>query len=365
MKYFLVAGESSGDLHGANLVEELKLKDSEAIFKACGGDKMQTAGCELSLHIKQMDFMGFVEVIKHLPQILRNFSIVEKAIRAFKPDVIIFIDYPGFNLRLLKKIADLKTKLVYYIPPQLWAWKKGRIEILKKYCHKVLVILPFEKDFYEKNGLKVAYVGHPLVDDFKKKQLNIKNTKKAKNKVIALLPGSRKQEINKLLPVYLEVAKHFSDINFVIAGMNRFGLAFYEQFDMLENVTIEFDKTQELLAQANFALVTSGTATLEAAILRTPQIVCYKLNWLSYQIGKRLAQVKFFSLVNLIMNKKVVEELLQENCHSASIISILNGYLAGNKALVQIENEYELLNQQLGNGTASEKAAKEIISLKL
>lgn len=356
MKYFIIAGESSGDLHGSNLIKALKTKDNSAQFFGCGGYRMHNAGCKLVLHIDDMDFMGFVEVIKHLSLIRKNFEKVELAFSETQPDLLILIDYPGFNLRLLKRLDLSNTKVVYYIPPQLWAWKKGRIKVLEKYCDELLLILPFEKNFYDNFSVKSHFVGHPLLDAIEVKS-------KTERELIALLPGSRKQEIQKMLPVYLEVAKNFKDKKFAIAGLGRFGIEYYNSFNLPDNVSIHLDGTYELLSNSSFAFVTSGTATLETALLGVPQVVSYKLNFISYIIAKVFAKVEYISLVNLIMKDRIVEEYIQSDCNANNLSEFLNLFLTDNSIEKLIKNSYEKLQLKLGKKGASTRAAERIYAL--
>ncbi len=354
MKYYIVAGESSGDLHASNLIKAIKQNDSNALFFGCGGEKMRAEGCKLSVHLNDMDFMGFVEVIKHLPIIRQNFKKVESDIEKIEPDILILIDYPGFNLRLLKKLEHKRFKKLYYIAPQLWAWKKNRISILKKLCDAVCVILPFEKEFYRKEKLQVSYVGHPLLDVYK--QSILKNKELNRNK-IALIPGSRKQEIGKMLPVYLEVANELNNEHFEISGMKKYGIEYYKKFNLPNNCSVNFEGVKDVLKNSKFALVTSGTATLETAIFNVPQIVCYKLNIFSYQIAKLFAKVKYISLVNLILDKNIVTELIQNECNKTKIIKLLDSILTNENKLNEIYEGYNQLFEILGEGGASKKVA--------
>ena len=359
MKYYLIAGEASGDLHGSNLIRELHSLDTSAIFRCWGGDKMKAAGASLVKHYKELAFMGFTEVIKNLPQILRNFKFCKSDILAFQPDVIIFIDYPGFNLRMAKWAYEQKIKSVFYISPQVWAWKENRVKIFKKYIEKMIVILPFEKAFFQKWNYEVEYVGHPLVkviNDYRQK--HFETTKDSQ--LIALLPGSRLQEIKIKLPIMLEATENFPDHSFVIAKAPSVDEDFYQQFlKDHKNVSLSTFDTYSLLMMASAAIVTSGTATLETALFGVPEMVCYKTNAISYEIGKRLIKLKFISLVNLIMNKEVVKELIQNDLTKEKITVELKKILFDKELIARMQQDYQELRDLLSQGgNASENAAK-------
>ena len=369
MKYYLIAGEASGDLHGSNLIKELKKQDATATIRCWGGDLMEAAGAELVKHYRDLAFMGFVEVIKNLPTILRNIKFCKADIQSWQPDVLVLIDYPGFNLRMAEWAKQQGYKVVYYISPQVWAWKENRVKKMKQCIDKMLCILPFEKDYYKnKWNWEVTYVGHPLVEviDRKRKEAEAKTLETANNKdIIALLPGSRKQEIAKKLPIMLSVASHFPDHQFVVAKAPGLEDDFYAPFLLTApNVSSVSNQTYELLLQATAALVTSGTATLETALLKVPEIVCYKGSNISYQIAKRLISIKYISLVNLIMDKLVVKELIQDDLNTANLVRELNLILRDEPYRQQILADYEALWKLLSEGgNASALAAEEIISL--
>ena len=366
MKYYIIAGEASGDLHGANLMKALYAKDPNADIRFWGGDLMQNVGGKLVKHYRELAFMGFIEVAFNLKTIFKNIDICKKDILEFAPDVIIFIDYPGFNMRIAKWAKKLNIKTHYYISPQIWAWKENRIKDIKRDFDKLYVILPFEKDFYEiKHAFKVSFVGHPLIDaisDHKKISFTefINNNNLENKPIIAVLPGSRKQEISKMLTVMLSVANDFSDYQFVIAGAPSQELEFYRQFLTNKNIKFVANKTYDLLSHASAALVTSGTATLETALFKVPEVVCYKGSWISYQIAKRVVVLKYISLVNLIMDKLVVTELIQDNCTTKNIKLELSKILEPDYRLLLIK-EYDLLEQKLGGIGASKKTAQLII----
>ena len=361
MKYYLIAGEASGDLHGSNLVKEIQKLDKEADIRCWGGDKMAAAGATVVKHYKDLAFMGFSEVVKNLPAIMRNFSFCKKDILSFNPEVIVFIDYPGFNLRMAKWAKQNNFKTVFYISPQIWAWKEGRVKTIIESIDKTIVILPFEKEFYKKYNYEVSYVGHPLVqvvDDFKKAHPAIKK----QDNIIALLPGSRKQEIKTKLPIMLEATRHFTDFQFIVAKAPSIENEFYEQFlQQFKNVKTETDSTYSILMKSTAALVTSGTATLEAALFKVPEIVCYKAGSISYEIGKRLIKLKFISLVNLIMNKEVVKELIQHDLTADNIKIHLQNILFNEKMKIQILNDYDELEKLLSKGGDASKNAAKII----
>ena len=366
MKYYIIAGEASGDLHGSNLMKALFAKDPKAEIRFWGGDLMQQAGGTLVKHYRELAFMGFIEVIFNLKTILNNIEICKKDIAEFQPDAIIFIDYPGFNMRIAKWAKQLGIPTHYYISPQIWAWKENRIAAIKRDFDHLYVILPFEKDFYEKkHGFPVEFVGHPLIDAIHSRvetdQLTFaKENNLDQRPVIAILPGSRKQEISKMLSVMLSVVKDFPDYQFVIAGAPSQEYSFYEPFLKDNNVKFISNKTYDLLSHSTAALVTSGTATLETALFKVPEVVCYKGSWASYQIAKRIITLKYISLVNLIMDKEVVTELIQNDCNKKNITIELKKLLdpEHRKKLLA---EYDNLEQKLGGTGASEKTARFIM----
>jgi len=321
MKYYIIVGEASGDLHGSNLITELKKLDSSATIRCWGGDKMQQAGGELVKHYRDLAFMGFWEVIKNIFTILRNLKFCKKDIEQFQPDTLILIDYPGFNLRIAKWAKQKGLRIIYYISPQVWAWKENRVKMMKETIDKMIVILPFEKDYFKnKWNWEVEYVGHPLVEVIESEKLKVKSEKFSEKEIIALLPGSRKQEILKKLPVMLEVSKAFPFYQFIVAKAPGLDDDFYSSLlAPFNNVSAVSGKTYDLLMQAKAALVTSGTETLETALFAVPEVVCYKGSFLSYEIGRRLVKVKYISLVNLIMDKLVVKELIQHDMNAKNL----------------------------------------------
>ena len=367
MKYYIIAGEASGDLHGSNLIKALKQKDSHAEFRFWGGDLMAAQGGIMVKHYKDLAFMGFLEVAKNLRTILNNIKFCKEDIRKNQPDILILVDYPGFNLRIAKFAKELGIKVIYYISPQLWAWKEGRVEVIRKYVDEMMVILPFEEDFYKKHGVHSHFVGHPLLDAISDlKDINIENFKSEnrlnEKEIIALLPGSRKQEVEKMLDIMLSVRPYFKEYQFVIAGAPSLPKEFYQKYTD-ENVHFVSNRTYDLLRCSKAALVTSGTATLETALLNIPEVVCYRGSKISYAIAKRLVKnISYISLVNLIMDREVVKELIQNDLNTKNLVEELRKIIDGEKR-IGILKEYELLRQKLGGSGASEKAAEVILKV--
>ncbi|MCP4053222.1 MAG: lipid-A-disaccharide synthase [Mesoflavibacter sp.] len=362
MKYYIISGEASGDLHGSNLMKSLQKVDANADFRFWGGDLMETVGGTLVKHYKELAFMGFVEVVMNLRTIAKNLSFCKKDIENYNPDVIIFIDYPGFNLRIAKWAKAKGFKTHYYISPQIWAWKEGRIKDIKRDVDQMYVILPFEKDFYEKkHNFPVHFVGHPLIDAISNRtQIDDSEFRKTHNlsdkPIIALLPGSRKQEITKMLSVMLSLVNDYEDYQFVIAGAPGQDYDFYKQFIKQDNVNFINNKTYDLLSLSTAALVTSGTATLETALFKVPQVVCYKGSWISYQIGKRVVNLDFISLVNLILEKEAVTELIQNDFNKKRLKKELDLILDEYERTKFFIDYYDL-EKKLGGKGASLKTA--------
>jgi len=367
MKYYIIAGEASGDLHGSNLMKALKQKDPDADFRFWGGDLMAGQGGILVKHYRDLAFMGFLEVAMNLRTILNNIKFCKEDIKNHRPDVLILVDYPGFNLRIAKFAKEQGIKVVYYISPQLWAWKEGRVEIIKKYVDEMMVILPFEEDFYKKHGVHSHFVGHPLLDAISDlKELSIDTFKKENGlndkEIIALLPGSRKQEVEKMLEIMLSVRPYFQEYQFVIAGAPSLPKEFYENY-VDDNVHFVSNKTYDLLRCSKAALVTSGTATLETALLNVPEVVCYRGSKISYAIAKRLVKnIKYISLVNLIMDREVVKELIQNDLNTNNLVEELRKVLQTEKRF-EVLKDYELLRQKLGGEGASKNAADIIVKI--
>lgn len=369
MKYYLISGEASGDLHGSNLVKQLFGLDNQANIRCWGGDLMEGAGATLVKHYRELAFMGFAEVIKNLPAILRNIRFCKEDILAYQPDVLVLIDYPGFNLRIAEWAKQNGFRVVYYISPQVWAWKENRVKKMKQCIDKMLCILPFEKKYYrEKWNWEVEYVGHPLLEVINKKIAEgvSENFKYATgSKIIALLPGSRKQEIHKKLPVMLEVAKSFPAYEFVVAMAPGLEDDFYAPFFAEHtNVSSVRNQTYDLLLCSTAALVTSGTATLETALFGVPEVVCYKGSNISYQIARRLIKIKYISLVNLIMDKEVVKELIQHEMNTVNLVKELRLLLTDNNRQQTLQKDYHELKDLLqAGGDASAQAAQKIVDM--
>ena len=375
MKYYIISGEASGDLHGSNLIRQLYQLDPDAAIRCWGGDLMQAAGATLIKHYRDLAFMGFAEVVKNLPAIFQNIKFCKQDILDFNPDVLVLIDYPGFNLRIAEWAKEKGFRVVYYISPQVWAWKANRVKKMKLCIDKMLCILPFEKDYYkDKWDWDVEYVGHPLVEVIEEKQFGVRSLEfgvkynpkllTPNSRLIALLPGSRKQEISKKLPIMLEVAKSFPDYQFVVAIAPGLEDVFYEPFlSAYQNVSTVRNQTYDLLLQAKAALVTSGTATLETALFGVPEVVCYKGSTLSYQIAKRLIKIKYISLVNLIMDKLVVKELIQDELTTHNLVRELTLLLTDESRKTELLKDYTALKELLSaGGHASEQAAKMIVN---
>ena len=375
MKYYIIAGEASGDLHGSNLIHELKLLDKSVQIRCWGGDKMQDAGATLVKHYSKLAFMGFIEVLKNIRTIFKNLANCKADILQYQPDVLVLIDYPGFNLRIASWAKQNNFRVIYYISPQVWAWKESRVRGIKRNVDKMLVILPFEKDFYKKWDFEVEYVGHPLVkvvDDYKLSHpdletANDKNrmgvfTLKSSQSIVAILPGSRKQEILKKLPIMLSVAKHFPEYHFVVAKAPGIEDDFYQSLlSPYQNVSSVTNQTYELLRVAKAALVTSGTATLETALFGVPEVVCYKGSAVSFQIAKWLITIQYICLVNLIMKKEVVKELIQEQLTENNLTKELKKILHDSDKQSKMKEDYVALKNLLSQGgNASANAANSI-----
>lgn len=362
MRYFIISGEASGDLHGSGLVRALYVADPSAKVHAWGGDMMQAAGAMILKHYRDLAFMGFIEVVKNLPTILRNFKRAKEDILKFRPDVLILIDYPGFNLRMARWASEHGLRVHYYISPQLWAWKEGRVESIRKFVEHMYVILPFEQSFYKRHNIDVTYVGHPLLEAIEHfRESSPRNIDS--NKYIALLAGSRIQEIKHSLPVMLALTERFPGYQFCIAAAPHVPESLYkrlmDKYDV-HNVSLRQGETYDVLNKAHAALTTSGTATLETALFGVPQVVCYKGNALSFQIARRLVKVPYISLVNLIAGKPVVEELIQENFNATRLSKALERIL--NPAIRQeMIEDYHTLVSQLEQGGASQIVARQIL----
>jgi lipid-A-disaccharide synthase len=364
MKYYLVAGEASGDLHGANLMKALKELDPDAEFRFFGGDLMQAEGGTLVKHYADMAYMGFVEVIANLPTILKNLKQCKLDISAWQPDVLVLIDFPGFNLKIAAYAKTIGLQVNYYISPKVWAWNQKRVLKIKKIVDHLFCILPFEVDFYKSWGMDVDYVGNPLLDAiaaFNPEADFLQQHKLTGKKIIALLPGSRKQEINYLLPQMISVADRFPGYQFVIAGAPSFDRTFYDQFLGDKNIPVLFNATYNLLSNAYAAVVASGTATLETALFNVPQVVVYKGNALTIAIARMVVKLKFISLVNLIMNSGVVKELIQEDCTTSKINAELDLIINDKTYRENMLANYDRLDERMGQPGASAKTAALIV----
>ena len=368
MKYYIIAGEASGDLHGSNLIKELKKNNPKANFRCWGGDLMKSQCNDLVMHYEEFSYMGFFEVIININKILDFISICKKDIENYKPDIIIYIDYPGFNMRIAKWAKNKNFTNHFYISPKVWVWKEKRVKLIKKVIDKMYVILPFEEGYYRnKHNYKVDFVGHPLLDaiesekTFDKKEF-IDNNNLSTKPIIALLPGSRDQEINKLLPVMLKAVSNLRNYQIVIAGAPSKSIEYYNKVirsnDSSGNlVKVICNETYNILRVSTAAIVTSGTATLETALFKVPQVVCYKTSWLSYLIGRLLIpDLKYISLVNIILDKEVVTELIQGDCNKTNLVIELQKIL-NKKNMSSMFNNYDLLHKMLGGKGASKKTA--------
>ena len=366
MRYYIIAGEASGDLHASNLVAEIKKKDKKAEFRGCGGDKMKAQGVDLLKHYRTMAYMGFVEVAVNLRKVLRNIAQTKKDIIEYQPDAVILVDYPGFNFRIAKFAHEKGFKVFYYISPQVWAWKRRRVRKIKASVDKMLVILPFEEEFYRRYGVDVTYVGNPLLDELVKYGTSNRsiflrrNSLGEKREIIALLPGSRKQEVKRMLPVMLKMVPRFPDYQFVVAGVSSLDKDLYKGIMGNTDAFYIEDQTYELLQNSSAALVTSGTATLETALLTVPEVVCYKATGFSYRLAKAMIKVKFISLVNLVMDKEVVKELIQGDLNEENLAAELELLLHNSKRQRRLLEDYDELRYRMGNAGASEKAAEAI-----
>lgn len=371
MRYFVIAGEASGDLHGSFLVEQLKMSDKDATIEGWGGDLMAAQGVKLHKHIKDLAFMGFVEVAKNLPTIFSNIKLVKQQIVGFNPDALVLVDYPGFNFRIAKWAKKNGYKVLYFISPNVWAWKSNRVYKVRDNTDRMYTILPFEKAFYAKYGIDVEYFGHPLVDvvgAFKTKDID--EFRKMHNlpdkPIIATMAGSRRQEISRMLPVMLEVARNFPQYQFLITGAPAIDKEFYELFlaNKPENVELLFNSTYEILAHAEAGLVTSGTATLEAALFGVPQVVCYKADAFSVFIARQVSRfsgVKYISLVNLILDKPSVRELIQDDLTVENATNELKLIISGGEKRSSVENDYSELYGRLGEHGVYRRIAEDMV----
>lgn len=370
MKLYIIAGEASGDLHAANLIEQIKKIVPDVKIRAFGGDLMEEQGAEIVKHYKTMAFMGFIPVLLNLRTILNNLKFCKQDILNFNPDAVILVDYPGFNLKLAKSLSKQNLKIIHYISPTVWAWHKSRIKTIKKHITKLFAILPFEKDFYAKNGLDIEYSGHPLLDEINKRKntlpdlIQFTNKNKLDNrKIIALLPGSRKQELKNMLPTMCKLPEIYKDYQFVIAGAPGLSKEDYTPYIKNKNIKIIYNQTYDLLKNAHLAVVTSGTATLETALFNTPQVVCYKLSTISYHIIKKLVNIKYISLVNLILDKESIKELIQDKMNIKNLKEEIDALLQNNTRQIEIKDDYKKLVEMLGSDGVSARNAKKMIEI--
>lgn len=355
MKYYIIAGEASGDLHASNLLKEIRKNDPAAEFRGFGGDLMKAQGTHLVRHYRDLAFMGFIEVIANLRTILRNIDACKADIGQWKPDALILVDYPGFNLRIAPFAKEKGIPVFYYISPQIWAWKQSRVHKIAASTDKVFCILPFEKDFYKGFGYDVEFVGHPLLDALEEPAGNFSLHDDGR-KIIAVLPGSRKQEIRTMLPEMLKVKKEFPEYRFVIAGAPSQPESFYKEILGNDAMEIVFGQTYALLRNSHAAIVTSGTATLETALHNVPEVVCYKGSTISYYIAKQLVKVKYISLVNLVMDREIVRELIQDEMNARLITEELRKLLGPKRD--EMLAQYAELKTKLGGKGASARTAE-------
>ncbi len=368
MKYYIIAGEASGDMHAANMMKQLKLRDKDAYFRVWGGDRMSEEAQELAKHIRETSFMGVFGVLWNLRTIKRNFRFCEEDILNFKPDVLILIDNSGFNLRIAKFVRNqgFETRIFYYILPQAWAWKRKRVHTIQGLTDRRFAILPFEQDFYNSYGYKVDYVGHPILDSMAQRRPELSASSAFRSQfdlsekpIIALLPGSRKREILTKLPKMLQVVRHFPDYQFVVAGSETVDERLYDQFTN-DTVKVVFGRTYDILNNATAALVTSGTATLETALFKVPQVVCYKPGFVTYHLLKRIISIKYICMVNLILDRMSVQELIEGDLNETRMVNELNTVLQP-ETRDRMLKDYDELEAKLGGGGASEKVAELMI----
>ncbi len=362
MKYYIIAGERSGDLHGGNLIKSLKNSDPLAIFRVWGGDYMKSAGADLVMHYNDLAFMGFLEVVLNFRKILKNLDHCRNDIVKFKPDVLILIDFAGFNFKIAKFAHQQGFRIFYYISPKIWAWNTKRVYKIKSWVERMFVILPFEKDFYQQYGVEVDYVGNPVAQAVHHHKVDkifadeIRN--KAYDKIVALLPGSRRQELLQSLPLMVHTAKHFPDVLFLVAGVNNLPNKLYDICKEVNNVQVVFEKAYDILSISHAAIVTSGTATLETALWKVPQVVVYKANLrISYWIARMVIKVRFISLVNLIAGEEVVKELIQDNLNEVSLKNEFHKILNDESTRNGILNAYDKIDKELGQQVSSDTAA--------
>jgi lipid-A-disaccharide synthase len=360
MRYYLIAGERSGDLHASNLVHSIKKLDNKAIFRGMGGDYMIKEGVSLSVHYEELALMGFAEVIWGFRKVLKTMSLIKRDMLDFKPEALILIDYGGFNMKVAKFAKKKGIPVHYYIPPKIWAWNQNRAYTLKKHVDYLYSILPFEQEFYQKFDWKIHYVGNPLLDELEKfepQQFFHQRNGLSYSPIIALLPGSRKQEVSKMLDRMVDLVPRFPNAQFIVAGVRNLPSSVYSQAEKM-GIKVIYDQTYDLLHHSNAAIVTSGTATLEAALFRVPQVVVYRTSAISYQIAKRLIRVPYISLVNLIAGKEVVKELIQEDYQVENLCKELNRIFGSVQHKAEILDGYTEIREKLGYLKASDETAR-------
>lgn len=368
MKYYIIAGEVSGDLHASNMMKEIKKRDTSAYFRVWGGDRMASEAQELAKHIRETSFMGIFKVLWNIRSIKKNFRYCEADIQAFQPDVLILIDNSGFNLRIAKYVKQhkLPIRVFYYILPQAWAWKRKRVHTIHQWCDRIFAILPFEPEFYRSYGYEIDYVGHPILDSIANRKRNLLPKADFRSQyglddrpIVALLPGSRRQEIKSKLPIMARVIQHFPDHQFVIAGSDNVDQALYAPF--ASQATLIINKTYNILNNATAALVTSGTATLETALFEVPQVVCYKPGFVTYHMLKRIISIKYICMVNLILDKMAVQELIESDLNEKRLVKELNSLMDESRR-TRILSDYEKMHDLLGGEGASERVAELMLS---
>lgn len=368
MKYYIIAGEASGDLHASGLVREIRTLDPDAHFSGWGGDLMEKEGVSLARHYREVSFMGFAEVVTHLRTIYKAMKQCQADIVDYRPDAVILVDYPGFNLRIAAFCHRKKIRVVYYISPQVWAWNQSRVSQIKRNVDQMLVILPFEEEFYARFDFPVTFVGHPLLEitgtksEFASREEFAEKNRLTGRPIVALLPGSRRQEITRMLPLMARAAKSFADYEFVVAAAPSQAPDLYAKILGDQSINVLTGQTYDLLRFSDAALVTSGTATLEAALIGVPEVVCYKGSPLSYAIAKRLVKVPYISLVNLVMQREVVKELIQGEFNEAQLKTELEKILDKEKAF-RMKKDFEQLRRLLGEAGASRRAAQAIVGM--
>ncbi|MFW6019650.1 MAG: lipid-A-disaccharide synthase [Bacteroidales bacterium] len=369
MRYYIIAGEASGDMHAANLMGEIQNLDKNWNFRYWGGDRMQDKGGDLVKHYKHHSFMGFAEVILHLPSIIKNLNQCKQDIVEYSPDVLILVDYPGFNLRIAEFAHKQGIKVAYYISPKIWAWKENRIHKIKKVVDRMFVILPFEKGFYNKHDMEVTFVGHPLLDELKMRRQTFDHNQFRteygldERPLVALLPGSRKQEIKRMLPVMVEVANKYPEYQYVIAGTKHIPQQLYQNIIRNSEINLLIDKTYPVLQIAKAGMITSGTASLETALFHVPQLVMYKTSRISYWIAKKLVNLNYISIANLIFDREIFKEFIQNECNVPNVSGELYRLLVDQNYRKNMLEDYTLLEQKLGGSGASEYTAKCILKM--